>query len=135
MISGSIGSVSRSLKHPVAPSKKRNSKLHVFIVDDIWLYFLEINIESKEERPRSWINIVVDTVADFRIQSFVRRYHQRVLSRYVYIEVGTSDHIVKVVTCCNVIQPEKRGFGHKVVAESQFRLVDNIQIYSRLVDV
>ena len=78
--------------------------------DFIFLVFccLEINTETEEVSPWSWISSVVDAVSDFRVKPFVRRDHQGVLHSNKHIQERAANHVFKVVTRRDMVEPEKK---------------------------
>ncbi len=91
---------------------------------------LKINRYSTEEGSWSWINIVVNAVSDFRIQTIIIGNYNGVLHRS--IDAQTFEYIGEIVGKGDVIKTEERRVLYIVITKGKGTLIDNVEVQSRL---
>lgn len=70
---------------------------------------LKVKVQSKQERPWSWIKIIVNTSVDLRIKPVIRRNHKHVLYRRVESQARVAIvQVRKAVSQGNVVHPQER---------------------------
>ncbi len=96
--------------------------------------YLEFHIDTKNESARPWINILIYTIKDLRIKSFILRDCNGVL--YCRIEPQEIAYdISEVIPNGDMIYFQEISLLYKMITKCQAGLVEDIQVHSGLMHI